>query len=67
MDKVPLKRRADVLDVLVHHGRLQRPWTKTAAELMKIPGVPRATVDEMGGLDFYGQSFPTFARLVTDF
>ncbi|KAL8287446.1 hypothetical protein RQP46_003304 [Phenoliferia psychrophenolica] len=64
VEKVPTKRRAEVLDVLVHHGRLQRLWSKTAAELMKIQGVTRATVDEMGALDFYGTIEETRSRIM---
>lgn len=56
VEKVPAKRKADVLAALVQHGRLQRPWSKTASELRKISGVTRAMVDEMGALDFYGNA-----------
>lgn len=57
VERVPIKRRSDVLEVLVQHGRLQRTWSKTAGELLKLQGVTKAMVDEMGSLDCYGKSF----------
>lgn len=56
VDRIPAKRRSAVLDVFVQHGRLQRIWAKTAVELLKIQGVTRAMVDEMGHFDFAGTS-----------
>ncbi|KAK4700699.1 eukaryotic translation initiation factor 2-alpha kinase 4, partial [Phenoliferia sp. Uapishka_3] len=64
VDKVPKRQRSAVLDVLVQHGRLQRIWTKTAAELMKIPGVTKPIVDEMGTFDFYGSIEEVKSRIL---
>lgn len=55
VERIPVKRRSDVLEVLVQHGRLQRSWSKTAGELLKLQGVTKTMVDEMGVLDCYGK------------
>lgn len=54
VERVPVKRRSEVLEVLVQHGRLQRHWSKTSGELFKIQGVTKVIVDEIGTLDFAG-------------
>lgn len=59
IEKVPLKGREMVLEVLVQHGRLGRSWSKTAGELMKINGVSKGLVEEWSTLDTPGSSsFP---------
>jgi translation initiation factor 2-alpha kinase 4 len=55
LERVPAKRRTAVLDVLVQHGRLNRSWSKTAGELMKITGISKANVEELGVLDIVGE------------
>lgn len=54
IDRVPQQQRPQVLEVLSQHGRLQRPWTKTALELMKIRGLTRPIIDEIALLDIVG-------------
>lgn len=60
MERVPMKRRTAVLDVLVQHGRLHRSWSKTAGELMKITGISKSNVDELGILDLAGKCSPLY-------
>ncbi|KAM0750676.1 Serine/threonine-protein kinase [Meredithblackwellia eburnea MCA 4105] len=54
IDRVPSKRKAAVLEILVQHSRLQRSWPKTAVELLKIQGMTKAIVDDIGIMDFNG-------------
>ncbi|GAA5921698.1 hypothetical protein JCM1841_007094 [Sporobolomyces salmonicolor] len=54
VDIVPTKQRAAVCEILVQHGRLQRTWTKTATELLKLQGVTRAMCDVLGAVDLDG-------------
>lgn len=54
LERIPVKRRSAVLDVLAQHGRLNRSWTKTAGELLKITGISKANIDELGALDVSG-------------
>ena len=58
IERVPAKRRALVLDILGQHGRLQRTWSKTSTELLKITGISKALVDQLGALDVAGTSRP---------
>lgn len=56
VDRIPSKRRAAALEILVQHGRLQRTWSKTSTELMKLTGVTRAMCDEIGLVDTIGET-----------
>lgn len=53
--KVPQRRRSEVMEVIVQHGRTQRSWSKTAAELIKIPGVSKSIIEEMGLFNVTGK------------
>ena len=61
VERVPSKRRALVLDILSQHGRLHRTWSKTSTELLKITGMSKALVDDLGALDIAG-TFWLFPR-----
>lgn len=52
---LPASRRPAVLEILVTHGRLQRAWSKTATEMLKIPGVTKAMCDELAAVDGTGE------------
>lgn len=56
VERLPAKRREAALEILVQHGRLQRTWSKTSTELMKLHGVTRAMCDEIGLVDTIGGS-----------
>lgn len=49
-----------MLETFVQHGRLQRSWQKTSAELLKITGVSRSMVDEWATLDITGPLILSF-------
>lgn len=53
--KVPPRRRTEVMEVIVQHGRMQRSWSKTATELIKIPGVSKSMIEEMGSFNLTGE------------
>ncbi|GAA5903646.1 hypothetical protein JCM6882_003009 [Rhodosporidiobolus microsporus] len=54
MEVVPTKQRAAVCEILVQHGRSQRSWVKTSAELLKLPGVTRSVCEVLGAVDVAG-------------
>lgn len=54
VERVPSRRRTEVLEVLVQHARLHRSWFKTTNELLKLQGVTKTMCEEMGVLDGAG-------------
>ncbi|KAI5477498.1 hypothetical protein MNV49_006345 [Pseudohyphozyma bogoriensis] len=55
VDKVPVSRRAAVLELLTQHPRsTSSHWNKTATELLKIHGVSRGMVEDMATLNSAG-------------
>ncbi|KAK4057521.1 eukaryotic translation initiation factor 2-alpha kinase [Microbotryomycetes sp. JL221] len=65
LERLPQKYRAQALEVLVQHGRLQRAWSKTATELFKILGITREMCDELGALDCTGDVVSMRKRVLT--
>lgn len=61
LDIVPTKQRTAVCDILVQHGRLQRSWTKTSTELLKLPGVTPSISETLRSMDILGV-FPSSKR-----
>ncbi|GAA6058806.1 hypothetical protein JCM10212_001922 [Sporobolomyces blumeae] len=54
LEVIPSKQRGAVSEILAAHCRLQRSWTKTSTEMLKLPGVTKAMCDVLKTCDVSG-------------
>lgn len=55
LDIFPARQRIQVSELLVQHSRSQRTWSKTSAELLKLPGVTKSMCDTLRAVDTSGE------------